>query len=213
MIFQTQLKHCFTKYECQLQGWVAWIQISTWLALHWTDFGACPAVSSAEKGCTEIFHENRDRHWKPTGTPPAPDLPSRAESKATSSVLQFVKAEQDTLLPWNREERVEEADQQPQFPVILSRIHGAEVLVRGLCYQSWDSTTCTSNITEAKINTNIKIPQTRSENVLWGNEHIEIKDFSHNFQIIQQVRKNIEMAHRWLCKLVSGTSHYTSPSI
>lgn len=104
MIFQTQLKHCFTKYECQLQGWVAWIQISTWLALHWTDFGACPAVSSAEKGCTEIFHENRDRHWKPTGTPPAPDLPSRAESKATSSVLQFVKVEQDTLLPCGRGE-------------------------------------------------------------------------------------------------------------
>lgn len=104
MIFQTQLKHCFTKYECQLQGWVAWIQISTWLALHWTDFGACPAVSSAEKGCTEIFHENRDRHWKPKGTPPAPDLPSRAESKATSSVLQFVKVEQDTLLPCGRGE-------------------------------------------------------------------------------------------------------------
>lgn len=64
--------------------------------------------------------------------PPVPDLPSRAESKAMSSVLLFVKVEQDTLLSCSTEERVEEADQQLPFPVILSRIHGAEVLVCGL---------------------------------------------------------------------------------
>lgn len=66
MIFQTQLKHCFTKYECQLQGWVAWIQVSTWLVLHWTDWDLWCLPSSFI--CTEIFHENRDRDCETHGT-------------------------------------------------------------------------------------------------------------------------------------------------
>lgn len=54
---------------------------------------------------------------KPTGPPPAPDLPSRAESKATSSVLLFVKVEQDTF-NLVVQKRGEEADQQLPFPAI-----------------------------------------------------------------------------------------------
>ena len=58
-----------------------------------------------------------------------PVLPSRAESKAASSVLLF-KVEQDTLPPCSIGETVEEADQQYPSSVILSTAHRAEVLAR-----------------------------------------------------------------------------------
>ena len=59
-----------------------------------------------------------------------PILPSRAESKAASSVLLFMKVEQDTLLPCSVGETGEEADQQYPSSVILSTAHRAEVLAR-----------------------------------------------------------------------------------
>lgn len=120
MIFQTQLKHCFTKYECQLQGRVAWIQVSTWLALHQTDWELRSLPSSFI--CWEGLHQDLPRKqgqrlWKPMGPHPVPDLTSRAESnQSNQSVLLFVKVEQDILLPCSTEEKVEEADQQPPFP-------------------------------------------------------------------------------------------------
>lgn len=47
----TQLKHCFMKYECQFQGWVAGIQVSTWLVL----FRKCwkPRCSPSSFACWE----------------------------------------------------------------------------------------------------------------------------------------------------------------
>lgn len=54
--------------------------------------------------------------------------PTRAESKAASSAVLFVKVEKDTLLTCSTGETVGEADQQSPSPAILSTAHQEVVL-------------------------------------------------------------------------------------